>query len=332
MNQHDPKNLPPFVPFVYEMAISFFGAAREALDPVLQALDGYTKVETDKHGKPVNSDEFAKKFAGLSPNDQIQCIGTCLRATTNLGLAYIHVLRLLVLLETGEDLFQKTRQMSSTSIQLERLYDALPEAVQKELIATYETVESHDIQMEIQLSPSTPQEPEVNGTESRSFRQQLCEWQELQVLHESHLLFAESEQLVIRLLIPLRAMFILDRVISNSVAGRLGIKYSEMDHQMSTRSDDPKIGWEGKTIFVALPDKLGRTLEAKWDLTETSVVRIREEGTEQWSPGFETPFPMCTFVDLEPTTKYEIQITRKNDAGEGLPVIQKIPDPDASVR
>ena len=332
MKQHTSTHLPAYVPFVYEMAISFFGAAREALDPVLQSLDGYERIDVDEQGKPMKPDAFTKRFARLSPNNQIQFIGTCLRATTNLGLAYIHVLRLLVLLETKDDMLAENGSVASLNRPLEELYDALPDVVQQELIAIYETVDCHDIEMEIQLSPSSPPHTEENGKGPRNFREQLGEWQNLRVLHESHLLFAQSKQEFIRFLIPLRAMFILDRIISRSIARRLGIKYQEMNDHMSTRSDDPKIGWDGKTIFVALPDKLGRILEAKWDLNETSVVRIREEGSEEWSPGFETPFFTCTFVDLEPTTKYEVQITRKNETGEGLPVIRKIPEPNSSIR
>ena len=77
-------------------------------------------------------------------------------------------------------------------------------------------------------------------------------------------------------------------------------------------------------ISVSLPDKLGRTLEARWNPTVTSVIRIREAGTVAWSPGFETPFNMCSFVDLQPDTEYDLQVTHKNDAGESEPTISTI--------
>ena len=54
------------------------------------------------------------------------------------------------------------------------------------------------------------------------------------------------------------------------------------------------------------------------------VIRIREAGTEQWSFGFETPFPGCTFVDLKPDTEYELQVRAKNVSGEGEPVYIRI--------
>ena len=37
----------------------------------------------------------------------------------------------------------------------------------------------------------------------------------------------------------------------------------------------------------------------------------QESGTEAWSPGFETPFNKCSFVDLKPDTEYDVQVTHK---------------------
>ena len=90
---------------------------------------------------------------------------------------------------------------------------------------------------------------------------------------------------------------------------------------MSSRTENPQLKWEGKMIFVSLPDKLGRTHEARWHPTITAVIRIRESGTEAWDPGFETPFNMCSFVDLKPDTEYDVQVTHKNEAGESEPSI-----------
>ena len=53
-------------------------------------------------------------------------------------------------------------------------------------------------------------------------------------------------------------------------------------------------------MTVRLPDpRRRRVMEAKWDVDATSVARIREAGTEQWSVGFETPFRCCRFVGTE---------------------------------
>ena len=80
----------------------------------------------------------------------------------------------------------------------------------------------------------------------------------------------------------------------------------------------PKIEWTEGEFRVSLPVK-GEMIEAKWRPGATTVVRIREAGTETWSPGFETPLNGCSFVDLQPNTEYEVQITHKNAAGEGSP-------------
>ena len=84
------------------------------------------------------------------------------------------------------------------------------------------------------------------------------------------------------------------------------------------RLADPKVEWNDGEFKVSLPVQ-GGMIDAKWRPTITSVIRIRETGTESWSPGFETPLNACTFVDLRPDTEYEIQVTHKNASGEGTP-------------
>ena len=81
---------------------------------------------------------------------------------------------------------------------------------------------------------------------------------------------------------------------------------------------DPKIEWVEGEFRVSLPVQ-GGTIDAKWRPNTTSVVRIRELGTDAWSPGFETPLNECTFVGLLPNTEYEVQVTHKTAAGEGPP-------------
>ena len=46
---HKPQ---PHVPFLYEMVISFFEAARVTLDPVLEAIDGYRELDPGQQGGP----------------------------------------------------------------------------------------------------------------------------------------------------------------------------------------------------------------------------------------------------------------------------------------
>ena len=86
----------------------------------------------------------------------------------------------------------------------------------------------------------------------------------------------------------------------------------------------PEIKWEDKTWLVTLPMEDGKVLNAKWQPGITYVIRIREAGTEQWSFGFETPIPGCTFVDLKPDTEYELQARTRNAASEGDPRLFRI--------
>ena len=123
---------------------------------------------------------------------------------------------------------------------------------------------------------------------------------------------------------PLRSVLVLDHILADQVAPTLGRDYKTMDQQLSSRTENPLLQWDGEMISVSLPNKLGRTLEARWNPTVTSVVRIRESGTDAWSLGFETPFDMCSFVDLKPDTEYDLQVTHKNDVGESEPAITMI--------
>ena len=85
-----------------------------------------------------------------------------------------------------------------------------------------------------------------------------------------------------------------------------------------SRGAEPRVEWTEGGFRVSLPLQSG-VVDAKWRPGTTTVVRIRESGTEAWSPGFETPLNGCSFVGLEPNTEYEIQVTHKNAAGEGTP-------------
>lgn len=89
---------------------------------------------------------------------------------------------------------------------------------------------------------------------------------------------------------------------------------------MSQKSDasSPAVEWNDGEFKVSLPLH-GGTVDAKWRPATTTVVRIRQAGTETWSPGFETPLNGCNFVGLTPNTEYELQVTHKNAAGEGPP-------------
>ena len=89
---------------------------------------------------------------------------------------------------------------------------------------------------------------------------------------------------------------------------------------------NPEIKWEDNQWSIALPLEDGRVLNASWKPGITYVVRIREAGgpDKDWSFGFETPIASVTFVDLKPDTEYELQVRRKNAAGEGDPAFFSI--------
>ncbi|MDE0099843.1 MAG: fibronectin type III domain-containing protein [Truepera sp.] len=317
----DTHKLHAHVPFLYEMVISFFEAARVILDPVLQAIDGYRELETEHDGRPAAPDHVARKLAELPGGGDIRHVGACLSATTNLGLAYVHSFRLLSFLTQNKDALPA----NAAKPHLTKLFDALPTASREALCNTYDQVRAHDFEMEMSVDPFPEESRDEPRSGGRNFRSTLAYWQSRGMLHDSHLsLSGTSRASVIRILIPLRSVLVLDRILAEHIAPRLGRDYTPMDHQMSSRTENPRLMWDGEMISVSLPDKLGRTLEAQWNPTVTSVVRIRESGTQAWSPGFEIPFNMCSFVDLKPDTEYDVQVTHKNDVGESEPAITSI--------
>ena len=321
MTKADTHNLQPHVPFLYEMVISFFEAARVTLDPVLQAIDGYRELETDHKGRLVALDHATRKLAKLPSGDAVRHIGACLSATTNLGLAYVHSFRLLSFLTQNKDALPP----NAAKPHLAKLYDALPTASRKALCNLHDQVGAHDFEMEVSTGQFSEETRDETPSGGRNFRSALAYWQSRGMLQDSHLsLSGTSRASVIRVFIPLRSVLVLDRILADQIAPVLGRDYKTMDQQMSSRTEDPLLKWDGEMISVSLPDKLGRTQKARWNPTVTSVVRIREAGTVAWSPGFETPFNKCSFVDLKPDTEYDLQVTHKNDAGESEPAISTI--------
>jgi len=313
--------LHPHVPYPYEMVISFLEAARVSLDPFLQKIDGYQELELDKDGRPVAPDQVARRFAELPNGEAVHHIGACLSATTNLGLAYVHSFRLLSFLAQNKD----SLPVNAAKPHLAKLFDALPADMRNALCAVYDEVGTHDIEMELSLGGFANEAREDSASYGRDFRSTLAYWQSRGMLQDSHLSFSGKNQAsVVRVFIPLRSVLVLDRILAHQIAPGLGREYRTMDQEMSSRAEDPQLMWDGEMISVSLPDKLGRVLEARWNPNVTSVVRIRESGSQTWSPGFETPFNQCSFVGLEPNSEYEVQVTHKNNVGESEPVITSI--------
>ncbi len=99
---------------------------------------------------------------------------------------------------------------------------------------------------------------------------------------------------------------------------------------MTQDSQQPSAKWDSKSrkFEVSLPTPDG-VFDASWISTPSFVVRIQEKGSDEWSPGFETPFNSCTFTGLKPNTAYILEVRAKNDAGESEPAyieLRTLPD------
>ena len=131
---------PPSISFLYEMVVSFFEAARQSLDPVLQAIGGYDEFAVLEDGRPKPPGLVMDNFSALPSGDRAHHLGACLTATTNLGLAYVHSFRLLSWLSQGKDALPPT----AVKPNLTKLYDSLPKGLRDDLSGIYERVGSHD--------------------------------------------------------------------------------------------------------------------------------------------------------------------------------------------
>ncbi len=84
---------------------------------------------------------------------------------------------------------------------------------------------------------------------------------------------------------------------------------------------EPTIKWDGKQFQVSLPVDGGKALEAKWTATTVYVMRVREVGSDDWSPGFVTPLSGATLENLKPDTEYEFELGAINvQTGERGPL------------
>ncbi len=316
MPKPDAKTLHPHVPFLYEMAVTFFDMAKDNLEQFLDAIDGYRELEVDSRGRPGPPNHVVDRIKTLPPDMMIAYVGVCLSATTALGLAYVHAFRLLGLLAHNKD----PLPANAAAPHLVKLFDALPPATQKALCDIDSRVKTHDFEMEIASGQFLEGREDASPGKGPGFRATLAHWQSRGLLHDSHRsLFGTGSQSILRLFIPFRAILILDKIIAEQIAPQGGATYETVDQHMTRYDEGPALKWDEGRIQVELPKRLGRPLEARWKPGITSVVRIRKSGAGAWSPGFETPFNRCSFLGLEPKTDYEVQLTHKNDNGESDP-------------
>ena len=87
----------------------------------------------------------------------------------------------------------------------------------------------------------------------------------------------------------------------------------------------PKIAWNDGEFVVTLPLPDNQEMRASWRPTTTSVIRVREVGTKEWSVGFETPLNSCNIIGLDPDREYETELRYKNKDGEGPPARTVVP-------
>ncbi len=300
----------------FSMVRSFLLAADDALDqPVFRELRTHISPGTDSTGQLLPPNELARKMQRLTPADSAQLVSSCCIASTNLGYAYEHAFRLLADLVPGS----RPTSPEGERAGLDALYDALPDNVRKDLDTVYTNVSTHEFEFQ---EGDSSQFPDFGpGTGSSPFRQNLNYWQSAGLLRESHGQYAyPSTAFFATVLMPFRSLEVVDCILADVLAPRLGLKYRRVTGHSLPESfppgTGPKLEWTGETVQVSLPDKRGRIIEARWKPTATSIVRIREQGQEDWSLGFATPLNTCSFAGLKPGVRYDVEITSRDEKGE----------------
>lgn len=306
------------------MVQSFLLVAADALDdPVFRELRTQDSPGTDSAGRLLPSNELARRMQRLAPAASARLVSSCCIASTSLGYAYEHAFRLLSDVVSSEHSTPPPREGAG----LDQLYDALPDQARKDLDMTYAKVNTHEFEFQ---EGDSSRFPDLGpGSGSTPFRQKLNYWQSAGLLRESHVQYAYPDTAFFAtVLMPFRSLEMVDRILADVLAPKLGLNYSRMTNHSPPESfgpgEGPRIEWTGETVQVSLPDRRGRVIEARWKPTATSIVRIREQGREDWSLGFATPLNTCSFAGLKPGVKYDVQITSTDERGEERLVAKKV--------
>lgn len=306
----------------FSLVRSFLGAALDALGyPLFTETETSWRISTETDVKPLAAGELAQGFGELSVQDAASLISSSCVASANLQFGYEHAFKLVRFIETGEGFVTD----SQGQINLLRMFDELQPKVREEIEKLHERLASRDYVIEGAFGEEDGMVVTVGGQNgSTGFRDSLVDWQGYGSLAGWHRQFEGARDPIrTRVTVPLRFVDLLDRVLSDILAPKMGISYISMTGP-GAPIRPPELRWNEASIFVSLPDNRGRLLTANWKPSITSVVRIRSSGEERWSPGFETPINGCSFVGLEPGVEYEVNITHRNDAGEGDPAYMTV--------
>ena len=304
----------------FGLVYSFLRAAVDALDDsVFSETGAHEPLGTDELGKPRPPDEFYRRVTKLNQADASKLVASSCVAGISIGHAYEHAFKLLHHIETGSN----PGPSGEEQLGLDRLYDLLPQRVRDDLDAVYVSVKSHELAFEEKFDNPDPWTEKRGGVGSTRFRQDLNYW-ESQNLLRGHAKYADADlPFEAQFLIPLRSLEIVDRILADVLAPRLNLRYTRFTGDEPPK-DNPNVKWENGRITASLPVR-HRLVEASWEPTVTSVIRVREVGEEEWSVGFETPLNACGFVGLRPGVQYEVQVTYKGEAGESPPSVWPLP-------
>ena len=308
-------------------------AAKRTIGPVLSVMSAYTQVKKDQHGMVSGAPfrEFSEVLPEMSGDTMMTITSAGAVASVNLGYAFEQTLKLLLYLETG----QSERKTHPLAVLLRRL----PEGVQQKLEAIYEsTSDWHDIEVQEDNQDTAALTGERNDERQQTFHRVLRRWDKHDMMQGARYKYADvvpnepASDRRKRILIPLRAVMVGDRLLENAVAPRIGTSWSI--NPFGSYSGKPDLKWNPRAnrIEAVLPDRTGSETSGSWIVGSVVAVRLREVGFEEWSPGFETPLGSGRISGLKPYTQYDVEVRyrKRHESDDVTPVMTFRHDTESS--
>lgn len=197
---------------------SLINTARFLLTPVHEKLRLPYQKLTDAKGLPLPEDIVAEPLKGLPAEQVLSMAAASCVASTNLGNAYEHTLRLLKYLESGHDVKLKSGQKHKLS----KLYLELSEPLSNKLDAIVKAIDSADVQLEVSIGAYTrpPADPPLTN-DWPGFAAMLESWDRTTPMHTQHYMFLEAtpgNKSRVRVAIPYLSLHVLGRILREVLA------------------------------------------------------------------------------------------------------------------
>ena len=208
------------------MIHAFLTAAKQLVHPVQVAIDGYRDPGKDAEGRPLSVPYVVQRVMGMGELDRAAVISSSCVAGVNLGYAYEHTLKLLNLVSTGKN---SGELRGSERHKLSKLYEQLPQSLQRDLSSIHKRILTHDIELEEDFGMEKPPSKEPPMPSPVPLLEQLKYWDRNEIFRGGRYKYIDATarpRARIRICIPFRAVQLLDGILAEVLFPKLGLKYT----------------------------------------------------------------------------------------------------------